>query len=49
MRVLESAHKNKIQTLALPVNKVVRYDVENLKVNLNDKFSFKQELESLLR
>ena len=40
MRILERAQKNQIKTAAVAVPKVVHYDIEGLKVQLNESFNF---------
>ena len=54
MRVLENAHKKHsgssapIKTTALAVDHIVKYDIENFKLDLNQDFNFIQVLDQVV-
>lgn len=48
MRLLERANNGELKTASISVNEVVNYDIENMKVKLNDKFNLVKTLETRL-
>ena len=46
MRLLEKAHKGEIKNLVIAVPKVVKYDLENFRLDFNDSFNLVQEIKS---
>lgn len=49
MRLLEKSNQSKIKTAAVAVDDVVKYDIEKLKLDLNDNFKFNQVLDSQIQ
>jgi hypothetical protein len=47
-RVLEKANNGELKTVVIPIQSVINYDLEGMRVSFNKDFDFKQELESQL-
>ena len=44
-----NSHDNNMRVVSIPINSVVNYDVENLKVILNKEYNFLKDIEVQLK